>query len=256
MVTSQLNNSPSMTSSVTEHYEKHLAPVYSWMVGDFDAACKTSSEFFDELGLKPTSDACAVDLGCGHGLQTIPLAKRGFDVVAIDSSEILLKELSNRIDQLPITLINDDLLNFTSHLDNSVDLITCMGDTLTHLDSIDSVSNLIRAAAKSLTSEGTLVFSFRDYSSNELRGPDRFIPVRSDDERIHTCFLEYDQHVVFVYDIIQSRSATGWSTSISSYPKLRLAPEDVIRQANASALSLQHQSVRQGMLYLTFQPTQ
>ena len=168
-----------MTSTVAEHYAKHLAPIYSWMVGDFDTACDANSKFFDELDLRPTSSGRAADLGCGHGLQTVPLARRGFEVIAIDNSELLLDELSDHRDGLCITPINDDLLNVADHINDSVNVITCMGDTLTHLASLGFVQHLIDTAVELLDSDGTLILSFRDYSSTELEGADRFIPVRS-----------------------------------------------------------------------------
>lgn len=241
-----------MTSTVADHYEQHLAPIYSWMVGDFEIACQKNSNFFDELDIPTKGIGRAVDLGCGHGLQTVALAQRGFQVISIDNSRILLDELDRRASGLPVTPIHDDIINFSKHVTGSVDLVVCMGDTLTHLREPADVSSVIGMSAKLLRAGGSLLVSFRDYSSTELEGLDRFIPVRADETRIHTCFLEYAENVVNVHDIIQSRSSSGWHTEIGSYPKLRISPDNVIGTAANFKLENWHHSVREGMVYLAF----
>ncbi len=243
-----------MLSTVTEHYAAHLAPIYSWMVGDFSTACDTAAQFFDSIELQPSSSRLAVDLGCGHGVQTIPLAQGGFRVVAIDNSDTLLTELSQNVsaatEALDVTIVNDDLLNMEAHVRDDVDVIICMGDTLTHLPSLNAVRQLIDHASNRLTPGGTLLLSFRDYWSQELKGTDRFIPVRSDEQRIHTCFLDYQPDTVHVHDIVHTRTDSGWQTTVSAYPKLRLAPDSVVSYADAKGFTVSHQSTQRGMLYL------
>lgn len=240
-----------MSCNVTEHYAKHLAPVYSWMIGDFEVACAANQEFFDRIGLRPRDSDVAVDLGCGHGIQAIPLARRGFNVVAIDSCGQLLAELLGHADTDRVKTVHTDLVNFTDHLPQPAAAIVCMGDTLTHLPTLAAVQSLVRDMSRSLCAGGTVCLSFRDYSSRELAGPDRFIPVRSDANRIHTCFLEYQSTVVVVYDIIHERVDQAWKPAISSYCKLRLSPDDVISFANSEGLTLVERSESKGMLYLT-----
>lgn len=50
------------------------------------------------------------------------------------------------------------------------------------------------------------LLSFRDYSV-PLQDEKRFIPVRSDEGRILTCFLEYSEDSVLVHDILHERAA-------------------------------------------------
>lgn len=246
------NDEKRMISTVSEHYAKHLAPIYAWMVGDFEAACAVNHAFFDEIGLVPHSSALALDLGCGHGLQTIPLARRGFNVIAIDSSQLLLDQLTDNVENGEIQTINDDLLSFPNHLSSAVDVIVCMGDTITHLASWDDVQSLIQMAGNALNQGGTFCLSLRDYTSTEPKGTDRFIPVRADDNRHHVCFLDYQPKTVDVYDILHTRVDDEWQTAISGYTKLRLSPSDVIESAKACGFVLSHRSTRRGMLHLAF----
>jgi hypothetical protein len=69
------------------------------------------------------------------------------------------------------------------------------------------------------------VITYRDLTT-ELHGTDRFIPVCSDDNKIMTCFLEFESaESVVVHDLVYIRHGTGWSLNKSSYRKLRLGIE-------------------------------
>jgi 2-polyprenyl-3-methyl-5-hydroxy-6-metoxy-1,4-benzoquinol methylase len=58
----------------------------------------------------------------------LPLARRGYNVVAIDSYEPLLQELESRAGSLAVRAVNADMLQFRSQVAKSVDVIHCMGD--------------------------------------------------------------------------------------------------------------------------------
>jgi SAM-dependent methyltransferase len=217
-------------SSVAVHYEKHLGPVYTWMIGDLDAAFARGRSELDELGLKPLTNGTAIDLGAGFGLHSVPLAERGYAVTAIDSCKSLLDELRLRAPSLPIDAVVGEISAFRSYVQQPVDVVLCMGDTLTHLPDFADVDSLLDGAADVLRSGGVFAATFRDYASRPLRGDDRFIPVRSDENRILTCFLEYSADRVTVHDLIHEREKDRWRQRVSSYPKLRLHPERVVER--------------------------
>lgn len=223
------------------------------MVGDFDIACEQADVFFDEMGLSVGDGQIAVDLGCGHGVHSIPLARRGYRVTSVDNSTHLIAELKSRSVGLSIRSVNGDLTRFACYLDGQhAALIVCMGDTVTHLGSEADVENLIRDASTALTPNGLLCFSLRDYASKELVGVERFISVRSDESRIHTCFLEYQASTVHVHDILQHKTSSGWQSAVSSHPKLRLPPEFLITTATKNGFTPIHQSVHRGMIHFVF----
>jgi len=214
-------------NAVVNHYETHLAPIYLWMAGGIEHALALGSgdlsPFLDTPGV-------AVDLGVGFGMHSIPLARAGFEVLALDSSQLLLAELRKHSVGLDVTAVEADLLEFAAYLQQKADLILCMGDTLTHLPSTNQVERLVRDVAGSLRPGGRFVATFRDYRELPL-GDRRFIPVLSDSERILTCFLEAMPERVRVHDIIHERVQDEWSTKVSSYEKLRLSPDTVVRAA-------------------------
>jgi SAM-dependent methyltransferase len=219
--------------SVERHYEGLLAPVYAWMIGDPEAAFARSREALAAAGLG-RGQGLAVDLGAGSGLQSIPLAEAGFEVVAIDSSRLLLDERHRRAPA--IRVIDDDLCRFRAHAPGPCAAIVCMGDTLTHLRSTAEVERLISDAAAALAPGGRLVLGFRDYHGPGREGADRFIPVRSDADRILTCFLEYGPDQVQVHDILHERQGAGWTMRVSAYRKLRLDPAWVAERMQAAGL--------------------
>lgn len=210
-------------ATVFEHYERHLAPVYSWMAGGIESAVSDGRQELTALGLSSNSGKCAVDLGAGFGMHAIPLAQSGWKVLAIDSSAHLLSELGAQTEGMPVTAVQDDLLSFTRHLSDTPELFLCMGDTLTHLADLAAVEGLIHAVAEHLVPGGRFIASFRDYTVT-LDGEARFIPVKSDACRILTCFLEYAPDAVRVHDILHEREDGAWLMRVSAYQKLRLDP--------------------------------
>jgi 2-polyprenyl-3-methyl-5-hydroxy-6-metoxy-1,4-benzoquinol methylase len=237
-----------MAKTVDAHYADHLGPVYTWMIGDIDAAFSRSDRELDVLPLPPKAGGSAVDLGAGFGLHAIPLARRGFRVVAIDTYAPLLKELVSRKGSLPIRTVNADLLAFRAHTPKPMDVIVCMGDTLTHLPNQSCVESLLGDVAASLNPGGLFVATFRDYVSAPLQGDARFILVRSDEERILTCFLEYADTTVTVHDLLHQREGGSWRLRASSYPKLRLSPEWVVERLSSLGLSVRRDTAPRGMI--------
>ncbi len=244
-----------MLKTVDDHYAQLLGPVYAWMVGDLDTAFARSDADLDALSPPsrqlPKPDAAAVDLGAGFGLHAIPLARRGFSVVAVDSCEILLQDLRQRTGSLPIRTVNANLLDFRAHLAAPADVILCMGDTLTHLPDQSSVEALFKDAAASLNPGGLFIATFRDYVTATLQDEARFIPVRSDADRILTCFLDYADATVTVHDLLYQREGGSWRLHVGSYRKLRLAPQWVDRQLYSLGLAVVRDTVPGGMVRVT-----
>lgn len=215
-------------SDVRKHYETLLARHYSWMVGTaFDVKVAEQQALLEELGVR--GSGLAIDLGCGPGYQAVALAKLGYSPVrAVDGSGILLDELAGHAEGLGIERVHADiraLKEFTAP--ESASAIVCMGDTLTHLQSLDDVSQLLADAHRTLQPGGVLALTFRDLSI-ERSGLDRFLPIRADAGRIMTCVLEFESDHVVINDLIYVREGESWTLNKSSFRKIRLGVEDVL----------------------------
>ena len=234
-------------NTAKEHYDQQLASIYSWMAGTPEAAIKRNHDLFCKLRVD-SLQGLAIDLGAGSGFQSIPLAELGFSVIAIDFCEALLSELRDRAGNLPIRTIHDNILNFSKYIEEQAQVIVCMGDTLTHLESLDSVQSLLLSVESVLTTNGKFMLTFRDYISVEPQGTQRFIPVQSDESTILTCFLEYREDVVEVYDLIYRKEGERWILSTSSYPKLRIDQNWMYNQLQKSRFEVVHNTVSNGMI--------
>ncbi|NQZ49407.1 MAG: class I SAM-dependent methyltransferase [Moritella sp.] len=216
--------------TVEEHYESLLSDVYTWLMGGFDEAISNNVAFFKSRNITPSSSGIAVDLGAGSGFQSIPLAELGFNVTAIDLSKKLLNELNSNFSHHSLVTINDDILNFKDHVSANCELIVCMTDTITHLKSKDDALKIFQYSFSSLEDGGKLILTFRDLST-ELKDTDRFIPVRSDENIIFTCFLEYEPTTVKIHDIVYIKTHGKWELHKSCYRKIRLSVEWVENQS-------------------------
>jgi len=232
------------------HYDVHLAEHYSWLFGGLPERVAENRALFEELGLRSDTKARALDIGAGSGFQSIPLAQLGYAVTAVDLSAKLLGELTRNAGDLPVETIRKDILDCIVDMPSkSFAVCVCMGDTLTHLGSFGDVQRLMREVNRVLAPGGTFVVAIRDYT-RELRGDARFIPVRADERTVFSCFLEYEGDHVRVYDVIHSRADLGWDMRVSSYKKLRIAPDWLEKRAGETGFEVVTNDTSHGMFTL------
>lgn len=220
-----------------EHYDKHLGNFYSWMTGDFETQREAFQHFLIENKILPGSTKIAIDLGAGHGLQSVSLAKLGFIVKAVDFNSQLLSELKENVKGLDVEIIKDDIRSVSRFADIKPELIICCGDTITHLDNKDDIARFIDTICTTLNKDGKVLLSFRDYST-ALDGDNRFIPVKSDDTRILTCVLDYQPEVVTVTDLLHEKTGTGWQQTVSSYNKVRISQNEIVQWLELNKMSI------------------
>ena len=230
-------------NSVKAHYDQFLGGIYSWMCGDFSVKVQENFDYFSKQQIVPRLQKRAIDLGCGPGYQSLALARLGFEVFSLDMNATLLAELNNAKNGFSIHAIEDDLLQFPEYC-SQFEVAVCMGDTLTHLPSKNDVIELFCKVYQCLLKDGCFIITFRDLSK-ELHGLDRIIPVRNDELRIMTTFLEFNEDHVLVHDTLYSRTVSGWEFSKSCYPKLRLSTEWVVSNLDSFGFKLREiESVR------------
>ncbi len=237
-------------TSVRDHYEGLLAEHYSRMFGDFEAKVAEQRALLERLGVGATHRAAtAVDLGCGSGFQSIALARLGFQVIAIDFSQRLLAELRERARGLPVEMIAGDIRDVSRLVPKQVELVVCMGDTLSHLEREADLTRVFEGVAMRLAAGGRLVLTFRDLSG-ELRELDRVIPLHATDGLVMTCFLEYEPSTVKVHDLIWVRQEDGWRFRKGVYRKLRLAADAVSQSLERAAFTVARHQAPAGMVAL------
>lgn len=202
----------------------------------------------------------ALDLGCGSGLHSLSLARMGFAVRSVDISNTLLEEMQRHAQEmgLHVSSVHSDFMNFSKwrKKSDSFAIISCMGDTLSHLGSIQEVQALFVSLRPLIKTDGALLLSFRDQSI-ELDGPERCIPVRSCPTRIHTCFLEFENLYITVNDIFQeyNKDTATWMQVAGSFRKLRLSTGMVVEALVMTRYNVLPQAVVNGMTYIAATPS-
>jgi SAM-dependent methyltransferase len=239
----------------TTHYDALLASRYTWMMGGPDACVANARALLDGVGLTEQGSGVALDLGAGAGYHSKLLASRGFNVVAVDTSEALLKELAGVCAGVgtPVTTVKADLLDESRYAEHGpFTLILCVGDTVTHLSSAHDVDRFIRMAARLLVPGGALLLQFRE-QPKDLPPQESVITVRSERDRIMQCVLQFEPKKVWVTDVVYEWNGQTWLTIKSTYPKLRLDAATLIDIASTAGLNVRvdRTLLRQHVLVLT-----
>ena len=243
-----------VVASVREHYDEVLSRHYSRMFGEFEAKVAEQQALLERLGVGAgPGGRVAVDLGCGSGFQSVALARLGFRVVAVDVSRRLLAELDERARGLPVESIEGDIRDVARLAPAGVEVVVCMGDTLSHLEHEADLGLVFEGVAGRLAPGGRLVLTFRDLTGN-LEGLDRFIPLVAGDDVIMTCFLEYEPASVKVHDLVWVREPAGWCLRKGVYRKLRLGPDAVTARLEGAGFSVERQQAPAGMVALVGTP--
>lgn len=235
--------------TVKDHYDNLLAQYYSWMFGDYQAMVNKNKDFFRAHNIVPLKSSRAIDLGCGSGFQSLALADLGFSVLSFDLSAALLEELELHCGSRDIKTVQSDIISFQDYVSDQIEVIACMGDTLTHLESLSKIGNLFREVYKSLEPGGKFCLSFRDMTE-ELKGVERIIPVRADENILMTCFLEYKDMYVNVHDVIYNRTQAGWEINKSSYRKIRVGVDWVKQELEEAGFKILFQECINGYVFI------
>jgi SAM-dependent methyltransferase len=221
------------------------------MCGDLATRVDEFRSLIESLHL-PLNDKIAIDLGSAHGIQSIALANSGFQVTAVDNNRQLLEELRVNKGRLNIKIVEEDIREILKFKGLNPDLIVCAGDTLTHLENYNEIEQFLENCCVVLQPGGFLFLSFRDYS-NKLSGDARFIPVKSDENRIMTCFLEYTPTQVHVTDIIHEKQGDCWDQKVHSYFKFRISDAEVKDILSGCKMAIHSEQSERGMITIVAQ---
>jgi hypothetical protein len=230
-----------------KHYDEFLFSVYPWMTGGIEDNVKKAARFFTEHAIAPSGTTTAVDLGAGCGYGSLALAGLGFHVTAVDFSGPMLRILRQHAGNLPVKTVQADILDLHTWSGRSPSLITCMGDTLTHLRDKESVRLLIRHCTQELARGGKTILSFRDYS-REPEGAVTVIPVRRDNDHIFLCRLAYGALRVEVTDTLYTRASGVWQRHAGVYSKLRIRPDSFQRLLDEEGMRIITDEMRDGFV--------
>ncbi|MBI5816056.1 MAG: class I SAM-dependent methyltransferase [Nitrospinae bacterium] len=233
-------------NEITGHYESLLADVYTWMCGGREAKVRENESLFEKWDMLPRLSGVAFDLGAGPGFAASPLARRGYKVTAVDTSRKLLDELSASADGKSIKTLCADMMDIRRLAGGPVELVTVMGDTISHLPAHESLETLLRDIYKTLEPGGGLILSFRDQPASPSGIVKKFT-VMADDTREFHCEITYERERIKVTDTIRVRIPGGWDERSGTYHKIRLTDDHVMASLAQAGFTVEAREVVGGL---------
>ena len=99
-----------------------------------------------------------LDLACGTGNITLPLAKRGYDMIGLDLSVEMLDIAKGKAEEAgaDILFLNQDMTEF--ELYGTVDAIVCALDSVNYILDEDALSRMFRLVWNYLNPGGIMIF--------------------------------------------------------------------------------------------------
>ncbi|MEK5520547.1 SAM-dependent methyltransferase [Heyndrickxia sporothermodurans] len=140
------------------------------------------------------TEGTIIDVACGTGRATIPLAKNGHKLIGVDVHNGMLAEAKRKTDKLnlPIEWIEQDCAELNLNVKSN--LIYTVGNSFQHFLTNEAQDALLNSVNKHLNVDGIFIFGTRFPSTEELLQP-------STEEYWKTYIDEESQHKVDVYTI-------------------------------------------------------
>lgn len=113
-----------------------------------------------------------LDLACGTGRLTIPLAKKGLKVVGLDASKPMLTLARSKSADVSIEWIQDDIRDF--QLEKTFDLIILAGNAFQALLSESDQLQMLDCVRKHLKPSGLFVFNTRNPQGSDFKTTSEF----------------------------------------------------------------------------------
>ena len=124
---------------------------------DYDLWADTISEWLSENGCP--QNGVILDLGCGTGSMTIPLAKRGFDMIGLDLSPDMLSIAREREEREGVSQIlwtMQDMTDFSLY--GMVDGVVSCLDSINHLSEKAELTACFDCISQYLLPNGIFIF--------------------------------------------------------------------------------------------------
>lgn len=140
---------------------------------DYEKFVDYYEEIFQRYGKKPE---LVLDLACGTGNITIPMSKRGYDMIGIDLSCEMLNIAREKAfdEEQSILFLNQDMSEF--ELYGTVDAIVCALDGINYITDKEMLQKVFMLVANYLNPGGIMVFDINsEYKLSRILGNNTFV---------------------------------------------------------------------------------
>lgn len=158
---------------MTSQY-KGFAYVYDKLMGDVDY--KAWVNYVEQIINNNTNKVNKIlELACGTGNITIPLAKKGYNIVGVDISEDMLMIAKNKSmeNNLNIFFIHQNMVDL--ELDKKFDCVLIMCDGVNYITDKDDLLKLFKKVYNILEDKGMFIFDISSaYKIKNILGNNTF----------------------------------------------------------------------------------
>ena len=171
-----------------------LARVYDRLQEvDYEAFADYYQAVFRRFGCKPE---LILDLGCGTGNVTLPLANRGYDMIGLDSSvEMLEIAMEKRLNSgHDILYLLQDMREF--ELYGTVRAVLSVCDSVNYVTDEEELQEVFRLVNNYLDPQGIFIFDFNtEYKYREVLGDGTFAEEREECSFIWDNYYDQEEQI-------------------------------------------------------------
>lgn len=151
-----------------------MASVYDVLTGDveYEKRCDYLEALFEKHLPKKPELVC--DLGCGTGSVCTVLSKRGYDMIGIDSSDMMLDIATGKNEDKKILYLCQDMCEF--ELYGTVDVFLSMLDSLNYITEPEELGKVFALVKNYLNPGGIFIFDVNTfYKYEEILSDNTFV---------------------------------------------------------------------------------
>lgn len=160
----------------------------------YDKLFEFNPKFKDFLFPYATKSKEALDLGSGTGRLTHVINELGMHVTGIDLNHNMIEVAKKNFPDLNFE--TKDLLEYIGYPSQKLDLITCFGNTIAHLDH-DSVNQLFNHVHLYLNKNKFFVVQILNYTKILREKPDSLPDLMYDNLLLKRNYIYYKDHIIY-----------------------------------------------------------
>lgn len=162
---------------------------YELLSSYYDDIFKSSEEKLEFLSKGLKGYERILDIGAGTGTYSIPLARKGFQVYAVDSDPSMVARMKSKADGLTNHFFGvlgmEDISKIQSK--GPFKLAYCIGNTIPHLGTYEQMESFLSQTREGLSTDGELILQTVNYdkilSVMEEKGEFLFPEVELEDDK-------------------------------------------------------------------------
>lgn len=184
-----------------------------------------------------------LDLAAGTGNYSIALSKMGYEVTAVDLDEEMVKKIAekNKAEGTKTKAVVLDM-NKVETLNDTFDVVICIGNSLVHLPNKEEIESLIKKLYNMLEKDGVLIIQIVNYD-RVLENNVKALPTISREDEGVTFVRNYENKngkILFKSKLIISRDNEEkiYDNVVELYPLQSRELELILKEAGFKSTDL------------------